>query len=408
MTRVLAFLLAAAGAVVSCASPAPASHYGFVARLGTDTLSVENVTWRGNHVTVDGVDRFPRVRRRHTTIDLGDDGGIRHLTMDIETPSEPADERERHVEATVGGDAVHLVKTDRSDTVRRDFNTRGAIVVAHVPQMYSLYDIYFTAAHRNARPGSTDDTVHLRQFYVDREFDNFSMHNASVRLRASGKAEIWHDWLAGIGEAQLDSSGHIVHYSGARTTYKVDVVRTPDTANVNAIAASFSAAEAKNGGAKQLSVRDTARATIGSASLTIDYSRPLRRGRVLLGNIIPYDRVWRTGANAATQFSTSAPIVLGGLHVPAGTYTLWTVPRQNGAAALIVNSQTRQWGTEYNGSLDLGTTPLRTTTAAAPLEEFTISIVPNGANHAILRLEWGTFRWTAPITVGPTAAGRDE
>lgn len=399
MTRVLTFLLAAAGVVASCTSPEPASHYGFVARLGTDTVSVENVTWRGQHVIVDGVDRFPRVRRRHTAIDLGEDGGIRRLTMDIETPSEAADERERHVEARVSGDRVHLVKTDRADTVRRDFDARNAIVVAHVPQMYSLYDIYFVAAHRNAKPGRTDDTVHLRQFYVDREFDNFSMHNASVRLLPHDKAEIWHDWLAGIGEAKLDSSGHLVRYSGARTTYKVDVVRTPDTANVTAIATSFAAAEAKHGGARELSVRDTARAMLGNATFMIDYSRPLRRGRVLLGNIVPYDRVWRTGANAATQFSTSAAITIGDLHVSAGTYTLWTVPRPNGAAELIVNKQTRQWGTQYNASLDLGRTALHTTTGPQPVEKFTISIVPNSANRAILRLEWGTFQWTTPIVL---------
>ena len=63
---------------------------------------------------------------------------------------------------------------------------------------------------------------------------------------------------------------------------------------------------------QQLSVRDTARATIGAASFSVDYSRPLARGRTLLGNVISYDRVWRTGANAATQFTTSAPITIGG------------------------------------------------------------------------------------------------
>lgn len=104
------------------------------------------------------------------------------------------------------------------------------------------------------------------------------MHNASVRLLANGKAEIWHDWLAGIGEAQLDSSGHLVHYSGARTTYKVDVVRTPDTANVSAIANSFAAIEAKNGGAKELSVRDTVRA--GEVVYAVDHPAAKRHGGV--------------------------------------------------------------------------------------------------------------------------------
>ena len=135
-----------------------------------------------------------------------------------------------------------------------------------------------------------------------------------------------------------------------------------------------------------MSVRDTARATIGAATFWVDYSRPLARGRVLLGNILPYGHVWRTGANAATQFSTSAAITLAGLRVPAGTYTLWTVPREKGAD-LVVNKQTGQWGTGYDDSFDLGMVPMTTDTRATPVEEFTISIVATDAHHGTLVME---------------------
>ena len=120
-------------------------------------------------------------------------------------------------------------------------------------------------------------------------------------------------------------------YSGARSTYKVDVRRVSDLPDVEAIGVRSAAREAATG-MKQLSVRDTTRASIGTAAFTVDYGRPLTRGRVLLGNILPFDGVWRTGANAATQFTTSASIILAGMRVPAGTYTLWTVPRANGSA----------------------------------------------------------------------------
>ena len=149
---------------------------------------------------------------------------------------------------------------------------------------------------------------------------------------------------------------------------------------------------------KQLSVRDTTRASIGAASFTVDYGRPLARGRVLVGNVIPYDQVWRTGANAATQLTTSAPITLSGLTLPAGKYTLWTIPRQRGAE-LIVNRQTGQWGTGYNPAHDLGRAAMTTDTLATPVDEFTIAIDSTGAKRGTLRMEWGTFRWTAPIVV---------
>jgi len=406
LTVVAAIAAACALALPGCGASHPTEHYGFVARLGNDTVSVESVTRKGDRVTVDGVDRFPRVRRRHTEITLGPDGGVTHLVMDIHTPSEPENQRDRHVEADVGTDSVHVAKRDGTGTLRRDFGAQRAVVVAHVPQMYSLYELYFEAARRQANAAHADDTVHLRQFYIDREFDRFPMHNAVVRLLPGGKAEIWHDWLSGVGEAHIDSIGRLMSYSGARTTYKVDVARLDDAPDVEAIATRFTTTEAESGGPKQLSVRDTVVATIGSANFTIDYGRPLARGRVLLGNILPYDRVWRTGANAATQFTTTAPITLAGIKVPAGKYTLWTVPRRSGAADLIVNKESGQWGTNYDESQDLATAPMKADTLATPVEEFTISIVPDGSARGNLVMEWGNFRWTAPLITEPVSTPR--
>jgi hypothetical protein len=117
-----------------------------------------------------------------------------------------------------------------------------------------------------------------------------------------------------------------------------------------------------------------------------------------LGDVIPYDYVWRTGANAATQFSTSTAIKLAGMQVPAGKYTLFTVPHVNGVD-LIVNKRTGEWGTEYNGSFNLGVAKITSEVASAPVEEFTISIFPSDSRHGTLVLEWGSFRWTAPIEV---------
>jgi hypothetical protein len=170
---------------------------------------------------------------------------------------------------------------------------------------------------------------------------------------SGNRAEIQHDWLSGTGQATFDSTGRMLTYSGARTTYLVDVARLDSQPDIKPIADKWEALEAAGGGVKQVSPRDTARSTIGAASITIDYSRPHARGRVLLGNVIPYDRVWRTGANAATQFTTSAPVRLAGIQLAAGTYTLWTIPHQNGVD-LIVNGQAGQWGTQYDHARDVG------------------------------------------------------
>ncbi|HEU4556881.1 MAG TPA: DUF2911 domain-containing protein [Longimicrobium sp.] len=386
--------------LAACGPAAPAEQYGFVARLGRDTIAVESVTRRGNTVISDAVDRFPRVRRRHTRIELGSDGGIRRLVMEIHTPSEPAGQRERRVVAEVTADSVRVSKRDDTGTVTRAFATSGGMAMAHVPQMYSLYELHFAAALKRAAvmERGAGDTVQMRQFYIDREFDRFPLHHGVVRPLPGGRAEIAHDWLAGTGEGTFDSAYRMLSYSGARTTYLVSVSRLATPPDVRAVAERFEALEARGGGFRQLSVRDTVRARIGGAAFTVDYGRPLARGRVLAGGVIPYGRVWRTGANAATQFTTSAPITLAGIAVPAGTYTLWTIPRPGGVE-LIVNRQTGQWGTRYDAAQDLGRAPMTIGTVAPPVEQFTIAIEPAGSRRGTLAMAWGTFRWTAPIEV---------
>jgi len=395
---VMYFFLSAMFLLVSCGQRPPAEDYGFITRLGQDTIAIESVTRQGNTLTSNEVDRFPRVRIRHTVIKLNNDGSIRHLVMDIHTPSEPSNERDRKVIADVTNKEVHISKTDATGTIHRAFTTGGAIVVAHVPQMYSLYELYFVAALKHAAASKSHDPVQMRQFYIDREFDRFPLGNASVRPLEGGKMEITHDWLSGTGEAMMDSSYHMLGYSGARTTYKVDVNRLASPPGVKDIAERFEALEAKTGIVRQLSDRDTMRAQIGNAMFTVDYCRPLMRGRKLLGEVLPYDRVWRTGANAATQFTTSVPIKLVGMRVPAGSYTLWTVPHTSGVD-LIVNRQTGQWGTEYNGAHNIGIARITAEALSAPVEEFTISIVPGDTHHGTLVMEWGSFKWTAPIEV---------
>jgi DUF2911 family protein len=380
--------------------PPPAEHYGFITMLGRDTISAENVTRQGNTLTSDEVDRFPAMRMRHTLVDLNDDGSIRHLVMNIHTPSEPSGERDRKVVADVADNKVHLLKRDSMGTVTRDFPTGGSIIVAHVAQMYSLYELYFTAALKHAAVSKLPaaSPVQMRQFYIDREFDRFPLGGVTVKSFDKGRMEITHDWLSGTGEAMMDSGGNMLEYSGAQTTYDVRVKRLDTPPDVKAIADRFEAKEKESGNVRSLSVRDTTRAQIGNSVFTVDYGRPLLRGRTLLGEVIPFDRVWRTGANAATQFTNSAPIKLAGMQVPAGTYTLFTAPHKNGVD-LIVNKETGQWGTEYDRSLDLGIARIISEANTPTVEKFTIYIIPRDNRHGTLLLEWGSFRWTAPIEV---------
>lgn len=133
--------------------------------------------------------------------------------------------------------------------------------------------------------------------------------------------------------------------------------------------------------------------------ITIDYGQPHARGRTIVGQVIPFDTPWRTGANEATSLVTDADITIGGAVVPKGSYTLYTLPTRSGWK-LIINKNTGQWGTEYLQEHDLARVDLRTRQLREPLESFSIWIVPDvernaqggisgGLSRGVLRLAWG-------------------
>jgi hypothetical protein len=387
--------------VLACAQATPPERYGFVTVLGSDTVAVERVARSADRLVADGVDRWPFVRRRHTEFELNPDGTIRTMVMDVRTPngSTPR-ERGRRVTAKFSGNRVDISVQDSVGTRDTAFATGGVITVPHVSMMYSVIELEIATALRRAKANglAPTDSVPFQQFYPDRDVGpSFTMHRGRVVPIGGGKVELRHGWLSGTGDVTVDSAGRMLSYSGMRSTYKVSVARVATPPDVDSVASRLAAAERATG-QQQLSVRDTTRATIGAATFSVDYGRPLARGRTLLGNVIPYDRIWRTGANAATQFTTSAPITLAGLALPAGTYTLWTAPHARGVD-LIVNRQTGQWGTEYSRAQDLGRAPLLTDSLSTPVEKFTITIEPTDARHGTLAMAWGTFRWRAPIVV---------
>jgi hypothetical protein len=192
----------------------------------------------------------------------------------------------------------------------------------------------------------------------------------------------------------FDPQGRLVHIDGSKSTNKQEVQRV-GSVDVAAVAQSFGSRPAMG----QTSPRDTARATVGAAQLLVDYGRPSVRGRTVWGGtLVPFDAIWRTGANAATTFVTSTDLVVGGQPVPAGTYTLYTWPTAQGYQ-LVINKQTKQWGTEYDQKQDLARVPLTATPLPSPVEQFTIAIEPAGATGGTLALRWADKQLAVPFTV---------
>jgi hypothetical protein len=138
--------------------------------------------------------------------------------------------------------------------------------------------------------------------------------------------------------------------------------------------------------------------TIDGANISIEYGRPYLKGRPE-SQLMPPGKEWRTGADEATTLKTDKPLKFGNLSVPAGTYTLYTVPGEK-EWQLVVSKKTGQWGIPYPGAADdFGRAPMKVEKMSAPVEQLTLSIddTPTGG---ILRIEWGTARASIPFTVG--------
>ena len=149
---------------------------------------------------------------------------------------------------------------------------------------------------------------------------------------------------------------------------------------------------------KPLSPASKAEATIGGKKLTVDYSAPSKRNRVVMGELVPYGKVWRTGANAATTFKTETDVMLGDLAVPAGTYTLFTIPGEK-EWTVIVNKQTGQWGTRYDESQDLGRVKVPVTATKTPVETFNIGLKSSSPKAGALTMAWENTSISVPVTV---------
>jgi len=168
------------------------------------------------------------------------------------------------------------------------------------------------------------------------------------------------------------------------------------TAFKTALALSLLAASA-NLVAQRASPHETVTATVDGAKISITYGRPFMKGRTIMNGLVPYGKVWRTGADEATTLVTDKALMFGSVHVNPGTYTLYTVPNEK-EWQLVINKQTGQWGTQYDQAQDLGRVPMKVSKTAGPVEQLTLAVADTPAGGE-LQISWENTQATAAFTV---------
>jgi hypothetical protein len=136
--------------------------------------------------------------------------------------------------------------------------------------------------------------------------------------------------------------------------------------------------------------------TLNGKAIAIHYNTPFMRGRKIMGGLVPYGQVWRTGANPATSFKTAVDLKIGDASVPAGAYTLYTLPSE-GVWKLIINKQTGQWGTEYDKTQDLARINMQKKMLTSPQEKMSISFENTHGGSTELHVRWETTDVWVPV-----------
>lgn len=355
-------LLAAAIIATTACSPAREST-GFVYRLGNDTTAVAAVGRAGN--TLDGVyvDRVPATLVTRWNATLGPNDMVKRLER-TQTRGDSVIEK---VVVTQVGDSMITERTRGDSVMVWRVAAPGGAMPRHVTSNPAFLEIY-------TRRGAS---ANLERQAIAAVGTGDTAMTVDTLVRVAADSFTW-----GATSLKVDSAGRILRM-GANA-------ERADGLDIEALAVSFGSRPL---GA--LSPRDSVIASVGGATVRVEYGRPFRRGRPIFGSLVPMDQVWRTGAGDATFLTADRDLDIGGQTVPAGRYSVFTLPSASGWK-LILSRKTGDDAATYSADQDLARIVMTADSLPEPVDQFTIAIESAGRGGT-LRMSWDRIRVSVPI-----------
>jgi hypothetical protein len=389
LTLLSIILATAAPAVAFAQRPSALDSAVFVTRLGADTLVVERVVRSPQRVEAEVAMRVPRTSRTVYVLQLSPSGMLERMeATTFDTTGGGATPARRDIITRVG-DSLRIETTAgeqrRARAVRAEPHVLPFIDMVHWPYEIALVRLRTSGAADVSQPLLTGSRV----------------ANFAIAHVGTDSMTITHP-SRGTMRLRVDPSGRLMALDAGATTRKLVVERRP-WMPIDAIVRRWTAQDAAGRGLGALSGRAQSKDVVGGATISLDHGTPSKRGRTIWGALVPFGSVWRTGANEATHFETDRDLVFGTgadtLVVPAGRYTLFSVPERDGGW-LIINRETGQAGTAHDPARDLGRVRLTTRSLSTRVETFTIKAETEGGAN-LLRLQWDDAERVAPFRVRP-------
>jgi hypothetical protein len=365
----------------SSALSAQTTTFSFSALLGVDTVAIERVILSKTTLRADVVIRSPQTRLHKHLLTIDEHGMLLRLTAEVLDPASGS-----VLSSTVyvrDGDSILVEET-------RQGRTNGYALAAPAEALPFIDLVHWPFDHllRSMRSGGKtawNAPMITRQRLSEFPLAFFGTDSATVTHPTRGTMRL-----------SLNAEGGLLMLDAGATTRAL-IVRRGGDVDVGMLAKEYAARDVVGRGMGALSGRDSMRMSIQGAALWVDYGTPEKRGREIWGKLVKYGKLWRTGANRATHFSTSKALTFGALEVPPGTYTLFSIPEESGGF-LMINKQTGQNGQSHDASRDLGRVPMRARDLDDTVEVFTIRL-DEEKGKGLIRLQWDGKEYVAEFEV---------
>jgi hypothetical protein len=375
-------------------SPLAAQQGGFVATLGTDTVHAEEFNRTGNTLRGTIATRVgaTKVIRWEIAFDQAGNPLVYHAEA-FDGSGAPLRSDGAVASLTYSADSLIKQILSKGEMVTQRVATPVSAwptpSIPYIGVSYLMYEFAFASLRERTRM-APDSIVYLAY--------TFTGAPNPVRKRAwlvaPDSAELDYFGVARSGY-RFDAEGALIRADWTGTTYGYRVARVARL-DVDAIARRWHDADVAGKAFGALSPRDSVIGIIGTATVSIDYSRPARRGRTIWGDVVRPGVVWRLGADIATHFATPADLMIGDTRIPVGRYTLWMLYRADGSGLLVVNSKVNIFGTGYDPRADIARIPLTRQDRQPPAERLTLSVTGRA-----LEIAWGDVRWSVATRLAP-------
>lgn len=356
--------------------------------LGPDTTATGNFELNGNEFALTIVSMSPNVNVTKVKGTFLSDGQLLHLDGLNYEPAKGQDSLIYAYTLNYTRDTTFIeTKNSTRSGVRKypvkimEANAFGGDVLVFMPALLAHF--------APKRVGDSVLSSHIA-FNSARKFMIKKTGNQKLQLGSA---------VMGMFTILLDKNGSIQAVNGIGTSFNIKG-KVGAYLNIDSVIAANVNHQRLHPRLAIINKPDSVKATINGGDIKIEYSRPSVRGRVIFGEVVPWNRIWRTGADAATKIYLSKPLYFNGKELPAGAYSIFTIPTPTGFT-LVFNKQANIWGTEHNADYDFLKIPMQTQTLNQSVELMTSEIVATGSNGGAISFSWDKLKASADFTTQP-------